>query len=592
MRADAYELKTIFGKGIRYVVPLYQRPYVWDREGKWEPLWEDIRRLVEELGHSTKSESLPPHFLGAVVFDQQRGRVGDLEVRHIIDGQQRLTTLQLVLAAAAQVAEERECAKSARLLQKLTSNDPDLYTEPDDRFKVWPTNTDRPAYRDALLRAGSAPTSDSLIASAYSYFRRAVAEWADAQGESLESSFERLTRVVRDYLRLVVIDLDTNDNAQIIFETLNARTTPLLAIDLVKNLVFSRAESEQADLDSLYENFWRPFDQAPWRTEIRQGRYNRPRAEVFLMHWLAMMTGEEVPATRLYSTFLRLLNRSETPPVADLVEEFHRDSLNFLAFDAQASGSLERSFFDRLSVLDVTTIYPLLLFLFRQEPSVLPVVRRRHALAILESWLVRRMLCRLTPKNYNRFFLELLRAVRGEPQVADEVLLARLQSGTSDTARWPQDEELREVLVTRSLYWAVAGSRIAMTLGAIELRMRSKKTESVNLPLGLTIEHVLPQDWHEHWPVQEGDLAAEIDRASHVNRLGNLTLVTSSLNPSLSNSAWPKKRAALLDHSILLLNREICSDPSSVWSEASIDARSARLAGEIAEIWPRPPDSG
>jgi hypothetical protein len=591
MRADAYELKTIFGKGIRYVVPLYQRPYVWDREGKWEPLWGDIHRLVEELARSNKSESLPPHFLGAIVLDQQRGKVGDLEVRHIIDGQQRLTTLQLVLAAAARVAEERECAKSARLLQKLISNDPDLYTEQDDQFKVWPTNTDRPAYRDSLLRANPAPTSDSLIASAYSYFLGAIAEWADTQGESLESSFELLTRVMRDYLRLVVIDLDTNDNAQIIFETLNARTTPLLAIDLVKNLVFSRAESEQADLDFLYENFWRPFDQAPWRTDIRQGRYSRPRAEVFLMHWLAMKTGEEVPATRLYSTFLRLLDHREAPSVANLVEEFHRDSRNFLAFDAQPPGSPERSFFDRLSVLDVTTIYPLLLFLFRQEQSVLSVVRRAQALAMLESWLVRRMLCRLTPKNYNRFFLELLRAVRDDPQVADEIMLERLRSATSDTARWPYDEELREVLVTRSLYWAVAGSRIVMTLSAIELRLRSSKTEAVPLPSGLTIEHVLPQDWQEHWPVPDGDLAAELDREAHVNRLGNLTLVTSSLNPSLSNSEWPKKRAALAEHSILLLNKAICSDPSSMWDEACIDARSAQLAGEIAEIWPRPLES-
>jgi hypothetical protein len=525
------------------------------------------------------------------VLDQQRGKVGDLEVRHIIDGQQRLTTLQLVLAAAAQVAEERDCAKSARLLQKLISNDPDLYTEPDDQFKVWPTNTDRSAYRDSLLRSATVAKSDSLIASAYSYFHRAIARWADTEVENQEKAFDLLTRVVRDYLRLVVIDLDTNDNAQIIFETLNARTTPLLAIDLVKNLVFSRAEFQQVDLDSLYENFWQPFDQAPWRTEIRQGRYNRPRAEVFLMHWLAMKTGEEVPATRLYSAFLRLLDHSEAPPVANLVEEFHRDSLNFLAFDAQPTGSPERSFFDRLSVLEVTTIYPLLLFLFRQEQSVLSVVRRTQALAMLESWLVRRMLCRLTPKNYNRFFLELLRAVRDDPHVADEVMLERLRSATSDTARWPHDDELREVLVTRSLYWAVAGSRIVMTLGAIELRMRSSKTEAVPLPSGLTIEHILPQDWQEHWPVPEGDLSAELDREAHVNRLGNLTLVTSSLNPSLSNSAWPKKRAALAEHSILLLNRAICSDPSSDWSEASIDSRSARLADEIAEIWPRPRES-
>jgi hypothetical protein len=400
--------------------------------------------------------------------------------------------------------------------------------------------------------------------------------------------FELLTRVARDYLRLVVIDLDTNDNAQIIFETLNARTTPLLAIDLVKNLVFRRAELEGADLDLLYERFWRPFDQAPWRTEIRQGRYNRPRAEIFLMHWLAMKTGEEVPSSRLYSTFLRLLDQTGAPPVATVVEEFYRDSVTFLSFDNQPLGSMERVFFHRLAVLDVTTIFPLLLLLFRQDHAVLTTVRRAKALAVLESWLVRRMLCRLTQKNYNRFFLELLRAVREQPEAADEILLARLHSTTSDTGRWPDDEELRQVLMTRSLYWAVAGARIVMTLGAIELSIRSTKTESLPLPAGLTIEHLLPQDWREHWPVEPGNLEAELDREAHVNRLGNLTLVTSSLNPTLSNAAWPKKREALAEHSILILNRMLCSDLDSVWDEQSIDARGAWLALEIIGIWPRP----
>jgi hypothetical protein len=592
VKAEAYPLKTIFGKDVRYVVPLYQRPYVWDKESKWEPLWEDVRLLVGQLAEVSdhQADAPSPHFLGAIVLDPKFGQTGDLEVRYIIDGQQRLTTLQLLLAAATRVADGLKLDQSARLLRRLTTNDPDLFEQPDHQFKVWPTNTDRNNFRAAMLHEPAKADDGIQIAAAYTYFCTVLVAWATSLEGAVAAGFETLVKAVRDYLRLVVIDLENEDNAQVIFETLNARTTPLLAIDLVKNLVFRYAERQgatEAELEMLYASSWKRFDTEDWRRQVRQGRLNRPRAEIFLMHWLTMKRAEETPAQWLYPTFQRLLDKKPVTPVDQIIDEFAHDATTFASFETQPAGSREATFFQRLSVLDVTTSYPLLLLLFRRNSAALVPARRRRAVELLESWLVRRMLFRLTPKNYNRYFLELLRAVQEDVAHADDVLYSELTAGTAETNRWPEDAELISALTTRSLYRSIPGARIVMVLGAIEQALRTSKSERVALPANLTIEHVLPQKWQEHWPVG-GDPSAIYERDIHVNRLGNLTLVTGSLNPSISNAAWQLKRPGLRKHSLLLLNRDLCDQNPLVWDEALIDKRSALLASAVTRIWPGP----
>ena len=588
MKADSAPLKTLFVKDIRYVVPLYQRPYVWTREDKWEPLWQDVLNVVRDLGVADANTPPPPHFLGAIVLDSKWGQIADLEVRHIIDGQQRLVTLQLLISAAATVAAATGCEQSANILAGLIENDNNLWTDADHRFKVWPTNVDRPAYRAAMNGGQVTSREGQRIWQAHQYFLSVMAGWAEDLGEGINDGFRLLTRALRDYLRLVVIDLEIGDNAQIIFETLNARTTPLLSIDLIKNLVFRRAEREGENLDELYVTYWSVFDQEQWRREIRQGRLKLPRAEIFLMHWLAMKTADEVSPSRLYSGFQRLLDGPAAAKVATTVEQFHGDSVVYDSFETQPLGTPERTFFDRISALDVSTVFPLLLLVFREDETVLSMATRRRALKALESWLVRRTLCRLTPKNYNRFFTDLVRTVKKDLAHIDEVLIRTLRQGDAPTTKWPSDEELTEALVHHPLYWNVAGARIVMVLAAVEQAFRDpKKAEDLAVPKSLTIEHVLPQRWQEHWPVSEGDVTAESERERHVNRLGNLTLVTSTLNPAMANRAWPEKRKEL-GKSLLLLNRRLCDENLEIWDEERIDQRSQELSSRIVEIWAGP----
>ncbi len=586
MKADTNDLATIFGKDVRYVVPLYQRPYVWKKAEHWEPLWNDVCWVLDRSSDPATSGKPSPHFLGAVVLEQMPTQLGDIDVRLVIDGQQRLTTLQLFIAAASRVAQETGCEVQARLLESLTRNNPDLAKTRDARFKVWPTNANRHAFVDVMAGEAAAEDEGNRIHEAYAFFLGVIRQWAVEQ-DDVERAFDGLTAVARNLFKLVVIDLDSEDDAQVIFESLNARGTPLLAIDLVKNLVFQHAERTEAsaNLDSLYAERWATFDRDYWREEIVQGRLRRPRAELFLMHWLTMKLGEEVPAQHLYGTFKRLL-QEETQSVTQTIGEFTADRDRYERFFQQPLGTIPQRFFERLEALDTTTAYPIALILFQDD---LPEARRNAALSMLESWLVRRMICRLTAQGYNRLFVDLVKLLTGSTDAADEVVHGFLTSSDADSARWPDDAELLSVLHDAPLYRTLVRKRLVMLLKALEHDLRTEKAEAVQIPADLSIEHVLPQKWQQHWSLSESTDEAIQQRESRVHQLGNLTLVTSKLNPAMSNAAWTSKKDALNAHSVLLLNSRLVGSYAAGWTEQAIDERSAELAARVVQIW-RGPD--
>lgn len=170
-----------------------------------------------------------------------------------------------------------------------------------------------------------------------------------------------------------------------IFETLNARGAPLLAMDLVKNALFYRASLAELDTDALHDGAWQPqLGDDYWRLEKRQGRLRRPRAELFLMHWLAMKLGRIVPATELFSEFrTEILDKTEPAAVGDLIKELCADAAVVRSFDNQPTGSLEERFFATLDALDTSTVLPVALLLFRTA-GVSPDQRQR-ALSAIES---------------------------------------------------------------------------------------------------------------------------------------------------------------------------------------------------------------
>ena len=227
-----------------------------------------------------------PHFLGAVVLEQLNNASGSIEARQVIDGQQRFTTLQLFMIATRDVCKQVENEKYFERFNDLVTNKASKVDHSYEAYKIWPTNSDRKAFE--LVHKSYSPSAvdnsvkehpelereSHQIIKGYKFFHRQLNKWFDemlVDGHSLDDCLDVLWQVMRNHLQLVVIDLDSEDESQVIFETLNARGTQLLPADLIKNYLFRRGQVSGADTEFLYQNHWREFDSRHWRTEVKQG---------------------------------------------------------------------------------------------------------------------------------------------------------------------------------------------------------------------------------------------------------------------------------------------------------------------------------
>ncbi|MFI1526086.1 DUF262 domain-containing protein [Streptomyces griseus] len=599
MKADTVDLRRIFGRDVRYTVPLFQRPYVWNRDDNWSALWEDIRRTVERAEQAALTgETVAPHFLGAVVFDETPYLSSSLETRQVIDGQQRLTTLQLFLFAARLSAAALDHERSVRLLSKFLENDEDLFDRaqhPDHLYKVWPTNADRDEFRAVMLGQGGG----GRLTEAVAYFQQEIDTWLAESAESQER-LGMLVQALREQLRLVIIDLEEHDDAQVVFETLNSRGTPLEHADLIKNMLFRDAERAGADVDRLYKTYWAPFDQDEWRVEQTTGRITRSRLDVFLTYWLTMRTQREFTSSALFKEFERW-QLSSAVPTEDVFAELARYAEIYDLIDDHPLHGVEGRFLYRMKVLQTSTPMPLLLFLYGLDESLLPPERRRRAIRAIDSYLVRRAVLNLSTRDYNNVFRDLVVAVARQPDRADDAVIKALSTMHGHHRHWPSDSEFRASLEQDPIYSRLVRRSVRILLEALEDALRTDHTEQLTVPVGeqagakLTIEHVMPQSWRDNWPPLENDLSEGADRDELVHTLGNLTLVTARLNPTLGNMAWEGKRQWLGKHSLLRLthgtllsapsNAEI-TDWAAAWDERRIRTRSAYLASLSLGIWP------
>jgi hypothetical protein len=605
MKADTHTPAEIFGAPVRYLVPLFQRPYVWNRQEQWEPLWGDVQTVTEQLLASTSSPTVAPHFLGAIVLEQQWSATAYLPIRNVIDGQQRLTTLQILLDAAQLVAEQHGNRVDAHALQTLVLNPKELTQDPDEVFKVWPTNRDQGAFRAAMDNEATIPPelTSSNVAQAHDYFTAQITEWAEPTGDpdKCKRRLTALTHALSKYLKLVVIDLEDGDNAQVIFETLNHRGTPLLAADLIKNLVFQLASAQNENLTDLYEKYWKAFDSDHWRRHIRQGRLHRPYVDVFLNYWLTMRRLHEVPSDRIFTDFRDLVRTSELA-AWEVMRDLAQDAEVYAGLEKLPWDSPEGTFYYRvISVMEAAVVGPFLLWILRWSEEQMPAEERHRALASVESWLVRRMICRLPTKNYNRIVVELLRELdRVGPGTAGSATEAFLATNTANANYWPSDDDMIRALKTAKIYKELTRGRLRILLEALEDDLRGAWSEYEHCPRGkLTIEHIMPQGWREHW---SGDItdAGALQRDGLVQSIGNLTLVNGKLNPALSNRPWTDsealarglkghgKRTLLALHSVLKLNAEIVGSHAGAWTEEDIEQRSIEQAARILRIWRRP----
>ena len=591
MDVGVLTMTTLFAKNIRYLIPTFQRPYVWNKQDQWEPLWDDVRNTAEEFIEKGKPlRQSRSHFLGAVVVQQELRRTGKIEARLVIDGQQRLTTAQLFLDAVQEVMEKRCFDGISERLKLMVLNSKAFVESPDDEFKVWPTLNDRDAFRQTMTNSlPSREYESSLIVQAHEFFKLQVEHWLDELPEQTESRANSLETVVGDLLELVVIDLTPEDEPHIIFETLNARGTPLLQSDLIKNMILFEATKNRDNSINSNESLslW-DFRDTWWRSEIGRGRNRSPRIDVFLNYWLIMRMRKEVRADRTSTEFKSYINASCTS-IEKIAADIRQVGETYRLLEREGKKGF-KSFLYRRKVLQVGTLTPVLLWLFS---SRMPEKQRRRAVLALESYLVRRMVCRMTTKNYYQLFLGLLNSLEeaGADHAGDTVV-KYLSEQKAYANKWPDDRALRDAFLTMPLYLSLTKARLRLVLEGVEEQMRTNKVESQTAPKNLTIEHVMPQKWQANYPLPTNESnvekAVELrdNRDRIIHTIGNLTLVTKRLNPSLSNAAWETKRKGLFKHAVLFLNKELWEEAPNVWDEEVISERAKRLSGKAAQVWP------
>ena len=621
MDANATAVLDLFETKMQFEVPLFQRRYVWNRESHWGPLWEDISRKFTEYLEGRRDA--PLHFLGAMVLDQRRTPSTHVPQRQVIDGQQRLTTLQIFLAALRDFCKEQDCNDIAEECRKFTFNSGMMANPNIDRFKVMPTQADRGQFRD-VIDAGSRAHIEQRhppirrkyarkidprprMVEAYLFFHEQLTDFFLGNEEerpivpeySLSMRLDECFQALKNALQVVVIDLGGDDDAQVIFETLNARGEPLLPADLLRNFIFLRAGRSGEPQEELYEEYWRPFDDEFWRVSTRQGRLSRPRSDIFLQHFLASREGRDIPIGHLFVEYRHWIsNKRPFTTVRDELATLarQRDDFRRIIDPRQDDPLFKTSKF--LDAFEVSTAYPLLLAILDAGTSRDEVVGIGR---VIESYILRRAVIGLTTKNYNRLFLQVTRGLQQSGFTAQD--LAEQLVSVSGGAGWPSDEEFREAWMTQHIYSVMNNPRLVHVLKRLSDAFLDNRTGQVTVEGPLTVEHLLPQSWIERWPLQDGTRGMTYDRListsyndpraiatrrrnQTLHTIGNLTILPPGANAWVSNAPWEVKKPKILSTSLLPINPGSLYD-AETWDEDAIEQRGKLLFEKALEIWPR-----
>lgn len=626
MKSETITVEQLFQNRRQFCVPFYQRAYVWTLEDQWEQLWDDIRDKAEIRLAKGK---LTPHFLGAVVLEpQQREGLIGVDQFHIIDGQQRLTTLQFALASLLLALRTAASEAFGNIVTACLANgNPETMRDPAiEVFKVWPTFRDRTNYRSAMtaidrnqLRERFQPhftqggdlrkiaMEHPPALAALWFFTSQFERWlGENEGQTSAVRAEALVLAMLRDLKLVSITLDDDDDAQIIFETLNGRGAELHATDLIRNYVFMRADREAADAESLYDNLWCKFEGGYWNEPQRRGRLNKPRLEWLVHSMLQAEFHEEVDLARLYHEYRRFADGKQAQVQLTTLSGYANHYKELVS----GVGATPIARFGRqITPYDVTTLYPLALLIATSPP---PDAEKSEMFGDLVSFLVRRAVCGLTTKNYNNFFLGTLRQLSTEG-ISPSVLRKSLRASSADTYRWPDDAEFRTACHSAPLYPGRfdaqrAKAFLAELEGGLRSAARTEEFGFANLD-HLDVDHLLPQSWYAYWPLGDGSVIAveegsEVEvlarsgiemnsrqsaiaaRQAAVRSLGNLSLLNLSVNRQVQNHPFKEKRDLFIANTNLRLNIPLIS--RTIWDEASIADRGKQLTDVAVKLWPGP----
>ncbi|TDS86576.1 DUF262 domain-containing protein [Nesterenkonia aurantiaca] len=545
------------GAKTRYQIPLYQRTFDWE-ERHFEQLWSDLLNLA--IARRTDPES--EHFLGTLVLDVGHQTPNDYTFL-VVDGQQRLTTLTMLLAAIRDIYREQgsdvaEEIQEDRLIHRRKPSKP-------ERFRLWPTQGDREDFMKIIDGEVDRASSSNLVA-AYSYFTKSFRKALEERGVGIDE----VRSAALDGIRFVSITAEEQDNVYAIFESLNNTGLKLTQGDLLRNYFFSRLGHLA---ESVYASFWYPMQE------------RLSRADLTHLFWLDL-TWSDTEAKK-DDTFKKQAERAREPDpeqLRDKIKRFNRLSilLEVIRLPSKESDPQVRRALQRLVDFGIESTDPLVLGLLNlRQTGDITNEQTADALAVIESFLVRRLIVRAPHNALSRILMRAYASV--DPSDPAASLLDYFSRDNKDFA---SNERIREAVTSVNFYRSGTRRQQKTLLTWLEGELAG------NEPVVLTkttVEHVLPQKltdvWREELEKDTGDFVSpESVHETYVHTLANLTI--SGYNSSLSNRPFSVKRELLIEKGNIELNKWIASKEK--WRRTEIIERGDYLSDLIARTWVGP----
>lgn len=589
---------TFLGNEGLVKIPFFQRGYIWDFTN-----WEDILSDLLEFDKS--------HFLGSLILKQQIKQTGKSKEVLVIDGQQRLTTLSILLRCLynsfdSDIQINCDTAIKNYLLSKKNQTDKHYFvkiehSKIDKKYfqKVIKNEITSEEYKSIIVDSPETKTisKHNKVLQCFKFFSEKL------KTIDIASRLELFNRLVdKENKILVIIDLSEREDEQTIFDTINSAGVRLSSADIIKNALFQKALDlfdETEEVETLYNNHWEQvfsLDEDAinfWDTPRSTGRLMRDNIEI-LLHSISVIKGFFDPdkntlsdLSNLYKNFIAKISKVE---LVKFIEEISQYAKLFrekiLVFEKSTLFNFQADFarlFHILSVCEISTFHPYILSLFYQysenETELTEELRK------LESLVVRRMITKDETKSYNKMCKEFIK-----DHTAIDLKIA---------------EQTNEEIVIGLKY--IANKNAALLLFWVELYRRNNDSkESVKeLKYNYSLEHVMPQKWEEFWSdvaivdeigkvIVDKEIAKK-ERYSNIYQIGNMTLLNSSLNTSIRNYEFRRKiegegrKRGIKDYADLGITKfdilKPYNDGNKIWNDKNIMDRSKMLANDILSIW-------
>ncbi len=554
-------LKALVQGEKQFRVPIWQRQYTW-RVPQHKQLWHD---LAEQYDHLVAGEGTAAgHFLGSFVLSPVDPNAAGLQTFLVIDGQQRLTTLMLILCALRDTVADEDPQAVDRFGKLYLFNE---FQHGPGRYRLQPTEEDRVAFHARVEQAPDGGARD-LISDAYRFYAQRLGELRASRQTIDARLFEH---VITERLAIVEITTQHGDNAHRIFQSLNGTGVDLNQADLLRNYIFMLLPTRA---EVIYEQVWRPMERLLGVDNLTG------LARVDLQR-----RGQYVATDDVYAYHQRRLNpiSHDEEQVEAQVRDLALRASHYKRLIGPASEPDHElaAGLGRLARWGAQTSHPVLMVAYDlRERGLIDIAELRRVVALIESFIVRRQLARIPTNALNRVFVQLIEHLPQGVGFAD----ALHRELSRERLYWPDDNGVREAVKSQPFFHIGRWHQRKMILERLERSFDHPEPIDFD-EANLQIEHILPQtlsaEWREH--LQSLSQDPEEVHGELVHTLGNLTLT--AFNGTLSNNPFDRKLEIYGD-SHLELNRALAEN--DVWGRDQILARAKSLARQISTIWVAP----